>query len=222
MGFVYFLQAGDGGPIKIGFASDPMQRARSLQTGNHEQVYLLATAPGSLQDEHGLHARFAHLNSRGEWFRPEPELMQFIAGVQWRERTSAQAVASDASEEGISRAQAVMLCEFVELTRILNDAKDLEYEARGHEKLDPEILFRVHRARLGLMPFLHADDGAGVLYGKVNVKRVDVALAEIESVHGHAVAYLRVVDDALHGVCTDCSADEISSYFDDAPSQEPN
>jgi hypothetical protein len=73
-GFVYFLQAGEAGPIKIGWALDPLARLNELQVGCPEPLRLLMT----LTDEGGLeaqlHRRFARLRLRGEWFRAEQEL----------------------------------------------------------------------------------------------------------------------------------------------------
>jgi hypothetical protein len=50
---VYFIQAGVGGPIKIGEADSPEDRLRALQTAHHEQLTLLATVDGV--DESDMH-----------------------------------------------------------------------------------------------------------------------------------------------------------------------
>jgi len=42
---VYFIQAGFKGCIKIGFAIDPENRLRQLQTANHEKLDLFRTWP---------------------------------------------------------------------------------------------------------------------------------------------------------------------------------
>jgi hypothetical protein len=77
-GFVYFIQADDGGPIKIGWALDPIARLKELQVGCPEPLSLLMT----LADEGGLetqlHRRFATLRLRGEWFRAEQELAALL------------------------------------------------------------------------------------------------------------------------------------------------
>lgn len=51
---------------------------QELQVGNHEILTLLAAYPSTMEDEYKIHLRFEHLLIRGEWFRPEPELLQFI------------------------------------------------------------------------------------------------------------------------------------------------
>lgn len=75
---VYFVQSGEGGHIKIGTASDFPKRLQALQTGNPERLTVLGTLPGSLSEEADIHDQFSHLRARGEWFRPEPELLDYI------------------------------------------------------------------------------------------------------------------------------------------------
>lgn len=80
--WVYFLQSGERGAVKIGFTgSAPMVRLSALQTGNPEPLRLLGAVPGVREDETALHERFARFRIGGEWFRPEPELLSFIDGV---------------------------------------------------------------------------------------------------------------------------------------------
>ncbi len=78
---VYFIQASDGGPIKIGVTTNLRSRLKSLQTGHAVPVCVLLSLSGDEADERRLHARFAHLRMSGEWFRPEPELLSFIESV---------------------------------------------------------------------------------------------------------------------------------------------
>jgi hypothetical protein len=76
--FVYFIRQGEKGPIKIGFAADPQKRKQQLQTSSSDTLHTLLVLPGTFQTEAHYHARFATLRLRGEWFRPEPELLEFI------------------------------------------------------------------------------------------------------------------------------------------------
>lgn len=76
---VYFIQAGEsGGPIKIGYAKNPLGRLRELQTGCHETLYLLAVISGGRLDEADLHRRYEYARHRGEWFWPAPSLTKLI------------------------------------------------------------------------------------------------------------------------------------------------
>lgn len=76
--FVYFIQRGSTGPIKIGCASDAEARLRSLQTGCPDRLWLLLTLPGGQPQEAEFHRRFAADRLRGEWFAPSSTLIQFI------------------------------------------------------------------------------------------------------------------------------------------------
>ena len=67
-GFVYLIQAVDGGPIKIGFAADPAARLRELQVGHPERLRVLVTLADDGGLERQLHRRFARLRLRGELF----------------------------------------------------------------------------------------------------------------------------------------------------------
>jgi hypothetical protein len=76
---IYFIRCGAKGPIKIGFsASNPLGRLGSMQTAHHVSLTLVACMEGTGADEKELHARFKHLRLRGEWFRPQPDLVAFI------------------------------------------------------------------------------------------------------------------------------------------------
>lgn len=79
--FVYFIQATVSGLVKIGSASDPGSRLRTLQTGSPERLRLLATMDGGEPFEREMHARFAADRSHGEWFYATPELLDLIAGA---------------------------------------------------------------------------------------------------------------------------------------------
>ena len=77
---IYFAQDSGDFSIKIGYTSKPEPDARlpGLQTGNPRRLVVLATMPGEMADEEALHERFASARLHGEWFRPVPELLQFI------------------------------------------------------------------------------------------------------------------------------------------------
>lgn len=81
---VYFLQHDVAGPIKIGGAFNIDQRIRLLQTGNPCALTLRGYMPversGDMYTvERAHHQRFWYLRLTGEWFRAEPDLLQFIA-----------------------------------------------------------------------------------------------------------------------------------------------
>lgn len=73
-GFVYFLRFHER--VKIGFTTDIRGRFKAIP---HDEV--LGWVPGTRLDERRCHEAFAHLRETGEWFRAEPDLLGFIAGV---------------------------------------------------------------------------------------------------------------------------------------------
>jgi len=80
-GYVYFIQAGDRGPIKIGWSCEVSRRLGELQTANAARLVLLGYLPGTQEDERAWHARFADVRLEAEWFRPSQGLLDAIAQI---------------------------------------------------------------------------------------------------------------------------------------------
>lgn len=83
-GFVYFIEALGAHRIKIGWAADPEERRRGLQTGSPVELVLRKTiatedAPAL---ERSMHERFASLRVHGEWFEYGHDLVQFLASEE--------------------------------------------------------------------------------------------------------------------------------------------
>lgn len=89
---VYFAQAGDGGPVKIGFSRSGPGRIKDLQIACPWDLRLIGVmAADGMDAERRLHQRFASARIRGEWFEPTPELLAFVAdhaptpdSAEWR------------------------------------------------------------------------------------------------------------------------------------------
>jgi Meiotically up-regulated gene 113 len=77
--YVYFVQQGDDGPIKIGRAANVERRLGQLRVANPQPLRLLATIEGDIEAE--LKQRFKKLRISGEWFKPAEELRTFIGEV---------------------------------------------------------------------------------------------------------------------------------------------
>lgn len=86
---VYFMREPDG-PVKIGITHIGVvstmvysveSRRCTIESGSGRRMVLLAHIPGSTALEAEIHRRFAHLRTIGEWFRPEPELLDFITSL---------------------------------------------------------------------------------------------------------------------------------------------
>lgn len=67
---VYFARRGK--LIKIGWSRNVRYRVSELK------AKLIGTVPGDRAEEKALHARFAHLRVRGEWFKKDEELLNYI------------------------------------------------------------------------------------------------------------------------------------------------
>lgn len=79
---VYFVQAGEGGPIKIGFtAGDVRRRIAELRTGCPYPLIPLGTIDGNESRERELHRQFRSERIGREWFAPCLELMALIANA---------------------------------------------------------------------------------------------------------------------------------------------
>jgi hypothetical protein len=79
-GYTYFVRNGEA--IKIGHTALPKARMMDLQIASPEPLNILAIVSNTIIKEADAHRKFAHLRIRGEWFRAESELLEFIATVK--------------------------------------------------------------------------------------------------------------------------------------------
>ena len=78
--FIYFLQETFGEFfIKIGKAKNLSRRHSTLQIANPHKLKLIGYIRGNSETEKKLHNKFQNLKHRGEWFRPDEELLRYIA-----------------------------------------------------------------------------------------------------------------------------------------------
>lgn len=76
--WVYFIQSGKSGPIKIGRSNNVEGRLATFQTGHHEELRLLCRVPGGAALEAALHEALSDDALRGEWFRPSPRVLALV------------------------------------------------------------------------------------------------------------------------------------------------
>jgi hypothetical protein len=76
---VYFIQAGDAGPIKIGHTNDVRKRLSMIQTSAPDHLRLLAVMDGGEAEERALHRELTDFRRVGEWFDPSPEVMGAVS-----------------------------------------------------------------------------------------------------------------------------------------------
>ena len=76
-GFVYFVK-NNFGQIKIGWAVDPIERIKTLQTGSAQPLFLIGCIYGTRKDEGNMHRMFKAYHINGEWFSYDENILQFI------------------------------------------------------------------------------------------------------------------------------------------------
>jgi hypothetical protein len=79
---VYLVQAGENGPVKIGFSNSVQSRLRKIQTDIAEKLILLRLLDGGRELEASLHARFAAQRLRGEWFQFSKEMLWHLGATE--------------------------------------------------------------------------------------------------------------------------------------------
>lgn len=67
-GYVYAVQALEGGPVKIGYTADLKQRLAQLQSAHHCELTIVDSFHGEPRHEANLHTDLAARCIRGEWF----------------------------------------------------------------------------------------------------------------------------------------------------------
>jgi hypothetical protein len=87
-GFVYFIASPALRAIKIGYsAKHPVTRLKALQTGNADELEMIGWCAGTVALEQHWHRYFGDYWIRGEWFRLEGGIAEFIRAFRehyWR------------------------------------------------------------------------------------------------------------------------------------------
>lgn len=150
---VYFVQAGEGGPVKIGYARNVEHRMNYLQLGNHERLSLLRVVSGDQRAECWLHRQFSLLRLEREWFKFAPEML-VIAVPLMPERTgnahgqiidlwpSISAFADDIGQKA-DTVRRWRLRDEIPLKHWNDTAKAAKL--RGHTGISTELLLRISR-----------------------------------------------------------------------------
>lgn len=78
-GWIYFVLSSETKEIKIGYTERNVdKRIAEMQTGHPHKLELLASLSGNMEFEKSLHRKFGAMRIRGEWFMPDPALIQYI------------------------------------------------------------------------------------------------------------------------------------------------
>ncbi len=101
---VYFLRAGDSGPIKIGFTSGRVgYRLQKLKTGCPWPIVIIGSLPGERKHERYVHRVLMKHRMEGDWFAPSAETCEKVEeilspGFEWPKITSTWRISSDEHE----------------------------------------------------------------------------------------------------------------------------
>lgn len=76
--YVYFIKEAAMGSIKIGISRNVAKRMSELQRVIPQKLECLGCIEGNHMKEKNLHKQFSHLKIRGEWFKPDQELLDFL------------------------------------------------------------------------------------------------------------------------------------------------
>lgn len=92
---VYFAECmTDGGPIKIGLASDVGRRLGEVQVGCPYPIELMGTVPGGREGERLFHRLFSAFRIHGEWFWPDRIVTRTIRTLLQEQKHSRKAGAA--------------------------------------------------------------------------------------------------------------------------------
>ena len=81
IGYIYIIQALNGGPVKIGHTKNVKNRLSSLQTGYPETLTILACVAGDIKQEQKLHEKYIEYRLRGEWYNQDILNVEEIANM---------------------------------------------------------------------------------------------------------------------------------------------
>ncbi len=88
MSYVYVIQAGETGPVKIGMADNPASRVYELQTGSPVELTILVAErfpdrKRARRIEQRLHSQLSALRIRGEWFRFDEQIQLMLSYFEY-------------------------------------------------------------------------------------------------------------------------------------------
>lgn len=114
---IYFVQAVDGGPIKIGMTRNMVKRIRSLNGASPSPLRVLGVIDGNQVQEKTLHVRFKADRIFNEWFKPSGALLALIEAEARPWTTECD----DNVHSGLLGAKEKSLATFAELSRQFSD-----------------------------------------------------------------------------------------------------
>src|SRR5262245_20660403 len=102
-GYVYAIRAVTIGRIKIGYSADPEVRLCNMQVGSPDVLEIIATWPGTEEQERKLHKHLNQWRLHGEWFEASEVVLDTIKHCDAQQKTDLN---RSNSEVGLSILQA--------------------------------------------------------------------------------------------------------------------
>lgn len=78
---IYFVRDAASGYVKIGFSEKPWLRFSKIQSDHPTKLDIWLVIEGDREREALLHQRFDGLRHRGEWFRVDTAIVDFVDGA---------------------------------------------------------------------------------------------------------------------------------------------
>jgi hypothetical protein len=121
---VYFIQAVEGGRIKIGTTIRLTERLKTLAKEAGSELRVLAVVDGDRKIEKGLHRRFSQLRAVGEWFEPGDDLLGFIVqeGREWNGENESDYATIKIRRDVLDDCRLAAAMKSVSLTDYISDA----------------------------------------------------------------------------------------------------
>lgn len=73
---IYFMQADESGPVKIGWSKNPVARSHQVRPTPETVLTIIRLIDGPDWGERWLHQYFAERRLSGEWFTFDPEMLE--------------------------------------------------------------------------------------------------------------------------------------------------
>lgn len=137
----YVIQSPATGDLKIGKTScGAMSRLRGLQTSSPDPLKLIVELPGDQESD--LHRRFADYRKSGEWFKPSPEIMDWLIRLPELVTKPVQykmpaAVADDVKAYWLKQETSLRFSKYYEDLMLEYGVKMLACQLAEHECKDP-------------------------------------------------------------------------------------
>ncbi|MEC9268514.1 MAG: GIY-YIG nuclease family protein [Pseudomonadota bacterium] len=82
VGFIYFLQPTEGGPVKIGWSRSPTSRLQIYSAWSPVPLRLRGAVPAPSVGEIVLHERLSEHRAHHEWFQPAPDVLKYVEAAE--------------------------------------------------------------------------------------------------------------------------------------------